>query len=220
MKRVIVLFCAALLLWATICVAGAEDFTLHNGTTFGMTVDAVVEKEKAGGFDLQKSSYDDYLYSGTGTIANQADSTISYRFSENDSLVQMDYSFDSIETFSTVEQGLDKKYGTTDYSSATGLKYPYVTGSEWQSIPFDSFAAFTGNDYDVKIEANLTAYSHRLIDLADGQSMLIEHFTYSNTNYVYGKVSSESIGHKVRYRLLSEEETMIIKNATTPSDDL
>ena len=219
MKKAISLLLLLVLLLGLTSNSFSEEFTLHNGTTFGMTRDEVIETEAAAGFTVEKDEESGYLH-GEGMIANQADTGISYHFDEKDALFYMYYSFSVPDTYDVVEQGLIKKYGPTDYNSETGLKFPHLEGKNWGTVPFDSFINFDGIDSQVKMEATIGKYSHRLIDLPNGQSIFIEHYTYSYLQYVYGEFNYSNDGHYVKYRLLDENEANAIKNMTAQSDDL
>ena len=45
-----------------------DEFTLHNGTKFGMTQQDVIALEEANGFPLETTDFADYILYGEGII--------------------------------------------------------------------------------------------------------------------------------------------------------
>lgn len=218
MKKIIILVLMFAMLFS-VSASAEEKFTLHNGTKFGMTIEEVIAIEGNNGFSL--STYETgTMCHGLGTIANQPNSSISYYFGDNNSLWRMDYGFNSLETFDIVEKGLISKYGNTDFSSDTGLAFPNIyTDSETPqaSVPLTSY--YVG-DGILNFDARLLKYSHRLIELDDGQCIFIEHYTWVRNFLRHGKFVSAWEWHDLKYRLLTLDEIEIIKNATISKDDL
>lgn len=218
MKRIISLVLMFAMLFGVSAFA-EEDFTLHNGTKFGMAIEEVIAIEGNNGFSLSPDETGTSCR-GEGTIANQPNSSIYYVFGDNNSLWRMCYGFNSLETFDIVEKGLISKYGNTDFSSDTGLAFPNIyTDPEapQSSVPLTSY--YEANEI-IAFDARLLEYSHRLIELDDGQCIFIEHYAWVRDCLVYGEISSVWEWHDLNYRLLTPDEIEIIKNATASNDDL
>lgn len=196
MKRnVIIVFLLFALLFVS---AYAEDFTLHSGTAFGMSQEKVIELESKNGFSLEKiPDFEGFQrLMGKGTIAGNSNSSVWYHFDAEGSLVHMKYLLSDPDTFDAVEEGLKKKYGGTEYTTGTGLEFPFViydTDIESFRIPFISHSD------GVLFENIRTDYSHRLISMNDGKYVFIDHFVDFDK---YWKKSS----HSLVYHLLSSEE--------------
>lgn len=208
MKKIISLVLMIAMLFGMSAFAVEEEFTLHNGTKFGMTKAEVIEIETPKGFSFKEEPYESYviLY-GKGTIANHPDSTIYYYISNDNGVYEMKYAFSTADTYATVEESLIQKYGETEYSSETGFEFPaFIEGNgDWRR-PFASWTSNGGTQY------NREEYSHRLIYTADEQALFIEHYT---------EVSKYSSKQVVRYRLLTPEELELLQlDNGTISDDL
>ena len=72
MKKALLVLVSLVLMLATQFAFADEEFTLHNGTKFGMNKDEVLKIESSKGFSVTYDS-DFNCVLGTGTIANQAD---------------------------------------------------------------------------------------------------------------------------------------------------
>ena len=159
MKRIISLMLMIAILLS--CCAYAEEvFYLHNGTTFDMSFDEIKETEKNSGVELKEEiNATSAFLTATDTIAGQPNSRLEYYFS-NGKLKEMRYVFVSygkkaqITAFDTIENGLIKKYGETEYSSITGASYPAVEGFS----PFDN-QRFSGYG----LSGSNSSYTHKLV---------------------------------------------------------
>ena len=121
-----------------ICLLGsalADEFTVHSGVKFGMTVDEVVAAETAAGFNPEikneNQAGNDRFYNCEdkhlttqfvevdGQIAGQNDSSVIYHFNKTDGRLNSSvYEFYiSPDTFNILRENLIKKYGEPD----TGL---------------------------------------------------------------------------------------------------
>ncbi len=186
MKKILCLFIGLIVLLGSIS-ALAEEFALHSGVQFGMTVDEVVELEEKSGFECKV--YDENSeYSGLGPnehevrvegkIASIDESSIEYYFVDN-ALTIAWYEFGnsgwggfsySPDDFDTVETALVNKYG--EPNCPTGL--------------FDSFA-FTDDvesithcqECDVYGDCDIYGLSNWLIPLNDNACIFIEHYLIS-----------------------------------------
>ena len=115
MKKILCVLMIALMLMGT--AFAEEEFTLHNGTKFGMTIDEVIESEKEQGNSFRKVS--DKKITGDVTILGLA-ATIDFSFSSDDELTKQVYHFLPDTDFSFLEYNYKKVYGTPDCSSVTG----------------------------------------------------------------------------------------------------
>jgi len=191
--------------------AYAEEFTLHSGTKFGMSLDEVKKLEMQNGFSFSVSPYSDTTLQGMGIVANQSNTTIYYSFGKS-GLSQMQYDFASHKGYDAVEEGLIAKYGKTDYSSETWKEFPqlYKMGSG-ATTPYTSYeynmSSFTRKDY-----------SHRIVETEDGLYVFIEHYTSESSNILSNKVNHS---HVLTYRLVSEDyANEILNGASAISNDL
>ncbi len=183
-----------------------EEFTLHNGLKFGMTKDEVYETEKAAGVHLIEDDTWDYIWEGT--IAGEWNSKLC--ISINDSgLDKVVYEFDSLESYDTLNNGLNEKYGKTTYSSETGVYLDEPTTDHIDSLPY----VFTDTYSNAR-------YSQWLIPYSDTQSILIEHnvFQRDRISYTEKFESFSRVDHSISYELLSEY--MIEKYRNPYSGDL
>lgn len=174
MKRIssLLLICVMILLGA---VANAEEFTLHNGTTFGMTPQEVIEIETAKGFTFEQTTPNGSgCLTTKGTVAGQIDTNIDYYFSDN-GLYDMIYRFSDGQSFASIEQGLEKKYGPTEYTSSSGMVYPDFTVYE-KEFPTDLTLGLYRENSLSRETRNSSEYTQRLLPLSDDAYVYIEHF--------------------------------------------
>lgn len=228
MKKIIS-FVLMVVMLLSISALAMEDFTLHNGTKFGMSPQEIVDTEAEHGFvvEFDKNSKMGSVY-GDGRVAN-FDCHVSYKCPE-DSMITMVYEFDHSEVessdyseyvtrFDTIEEGLIQKYGTADYSSQTGFSFPKVGsfGNNYKDdYPFCGGKNVTGSKFDM--EGVREEYSHRLIELSDGNYVLIDHVVYS-LRLLNSK--NKRYYHQLRYKLLTEEEAQVIHQSMNDfADDL
>lgn len=201
MKKIISLVLMVVMLFSVSAFAEEEVFTLHNGTTFGMTMEEVIELEANGGFALEKEKEPlkagNDILRGIGTIANQKDSKIGYCFLDNQ-LYEMYYEFVTTETsYNAIENSLVEKYGDTEFSSKTGFTFPPTKRDTMVGHP---------NLPTSNVEY-MPLFSQRIITIENGNEMLIDHYC-------------NSIKHVLIYTILTPEEASILKNDVAPSDDL
>lgn len=217
MKRIISLMLMIAILLS--CCAYAEEvFYLHNGTTFDMSFDEIKETEKNSGVELKEEiNATSAFLTATDTIAGQPNSRLEYYFS-NGKLKEMRYVFVSygkkaqITAFDTIENGLIKKYGETEYSSITGASYPAVEGFS----PFDN-QRLSGSEQFIRLD-----YSQRLIKISDTQYVFIQHYVSEYRFSGYGlSGSNSSYTHKLVYEPVDAETAeMILKEMNSAMSDL
>ena len=223
MKKIISLVLMFAMLFSVSALAEVE-FTLHSGTTFGMSSQEVAQIELEKGFDMEVYHWEDtgeYSVWGSGRIANMDKTQIRYSFTNDDSLYDLVYLFDegdddlakTLIKFDTIEEGLIAKYGATEYSSETGFSFPVLGfrgGSErfYDKYPYDGGVEYKGRP--AECSHTRIAYSHRLIELDDGSCVLIDHVVYNERMKMTG---SNHYQHQIRYILLTEEEAQIIRQS-------
>lgn len=221
MKKVLCILMVALMLIGT--AFAEEEFTLHNGTKFGMTADEVISLENQKGLILSLQDYFWFApdgnnpsqecerYSGSTTVASIKDTYIGYDFSF-DSLFHMIYYFTSskdfdFNEFDTIEHGLQDKYGRTDYTYLSGLFIPSINV---YTEPADRSGVLNNEGmipYDSTKDFQRDRYSHRLIPLQDGCYVLIDHVVYHNTHhYDFEKDKRDSYSHVLHYYFLTLDE--------------
>ena len=199
MKRIIGLFLFVLVIMST--SAYAQDFTLHSGTTFGMTQEEVVLLEQSKGFfsDSVASEVKSNKIGTSGTFAGRDNGEMYYAFDSEGKVVQFHYSFKSgnMDDFETMNATLISKYGSPDYSSESNntfsveLKW-YPEQTEDTPIIWNGYSPITGKSLDrTRMKAFLfdllgtklynyqdytcDKYAQWLIKDKDGSAVLIDH---------------------------------------------
>ena len=173
MKRIVALVSAVLMTFA-VSICYADSFTIHSGTSFGMSKADVVSLEKAAGFemkddDLVKNTKATKQIKGYGKIAGVDLSDIVYMFDSDDKLFAVVYHLGGWTTppdldFETVEQALIKKYGNPDPSW-------YVVA---QNIGYEPLNYF----YD-SMTGGTPPASSWIVENDDGTCVIISHFKAS-----------------------------------------
>ncbi len=230
--------------------AFAEEFTLHNGTKFGMSMQDVADAELSKGFSVSPEG--DGLY-GEGTIAGRSPSAVRYFFDENEKLVHCDYfiylnqqNSSNNGDYTSTNESLISKYGTPVATEETGTPlavysdlspsvkglfkmddtgYP-VTG---ESISGEIYTVPIGDDgKNAKLVMyECPRYSQWLIEQADGTAILIDH-CYIIERYhfsINGELAPGddylSYYEMINYTLLSAEEVESLNESTDKAmDDL
>lgn len=198
-----------------------EDFTLHNGTKFGMTPDEVCGIEADHGMDMYVD--DDawgrpvkYVY-GKGMVAKQPDTSITYAFyGDNYTLYDMWYQFQTDDAYTTIESMLIEKYGSTEYTSESGIRIPSLTNQIGQDILESYYRTKEGPDY---VEDEVINFSQRLLQVND-DIILIYHYRMKANTVMNYKVLSTSYSHGLRYVLLTQEQIDSISDFFVQSDDI
>lgn len=149
MKKRLSAILSALLVFCSLSFAYADEFTLHNGTKFGMTMEEVSSIEKEKGYEVEETTAryifvnkeDGETYSGpapvlkiSGSMAGVPDSTLYYYF-EDDKLFAVLYEFQNRDEehngiytsltysdYDEIQSSLEKKYtGEWSYTGTTGM---------------------------------------------------------------------------------------------------
>lgn len=224
MKKIISLWLMVAMLFSVSAFAEEEEFALHSGTKFGMSSQEVAQIEQENGFEMDVYHYEvsgGYSVYGRGRIANMDNTTMSYTFTDDDSLYDLLYEFyegddDLAKTlikFETIEEGLVAKYGATEYCSETGFSFPVLGFVNWSErfknkYPYDGGVEYKGTQ--AECSHTRVAYSHRLIEMDDGSCVLIDHVVYRERMKMTG---SDNYQHQLRYILLTEEEAQLIRQS-------
>lgn len=174
----------------TVCITGsslADEFTLHSGVKFGMTLEEITQIEENAGFETTLNEEKTQLEI-TGKIASVENSRIDYAFINN-KMFQASYALgrDSInrgvEGYSIIQESLESKYG-----EPTGLPNNFHS-SEFlgvlSSISPDDFLQEQG---DVEI-------SNEWLIRTDNGYVVIEHIKFY---YKFTKLFLDS-GMRDRY---------------------
>lgn len=210
MKKIIGIILIITILFSTLAFA-EEEFTLHNGTKFGMEPSEVEKIEAENGLTLEIEADENegvhscfYLH-GETKIANCDSTAIWYKF-KDDALYQLLYRFDGDDSYIGIENSLIIKYGETAYSSITGIAFPTV-GDIF--TPFESYST-GGATYDRR------DYSHRLIQISDSEYVFIEHYILA---YLFKPTNFTQNYHCLRYTAVDAEIAQLILNSIQKVND-
>ena len=202
MKKIICVLLVVMMLMGT--AFAEEEFTLHNGTKFGMSGDDIVSLESEAGIYLSEDEAPyGKVYEAKTTVAGVHDTALSYML-WNDELYCMTYSFTednpdfSFDEYFNIENGLIQKYGETQYSSQTQQSIP-------SRMPYKTTKLI---DKEVPNYHSLGVwkddmYSQRLVPLSDGSYVFIIHQVYS---YYWADRMVYQYFHKLSYNYLLPEE--------------
>lgn len=171
MKKIVSLMLMIAMLLSVSAFAD-EEFTLHSGTKFGMSVDEVVKLEQEAGFDVRKSTLEtDGFLQVKGKIAGHDDASANYYFTDSGALYRMYYRF-SGDDYQAMENTLEKKYGATEYSSLTGMSLPMFTVNGHEYSDFNTGILYQSND--IKSTRLSCIYSQRIISISETEYVYIE----------------------------------------------
>ena len=200
MKKLISILLIGMLLFSSIS-ALAEDFTLHSGVTFGMTMDEVKSLEQNAGFAIET---DDHKYDSskvasalevTGKIAGFENSDIHYLFDNSGKLYAATYwlrTNDALESdYATIQNALEGKYGNPNDAWLLVANRIGFEPNDYLSL-----AGLARNNKNV-----LPYYNSWLVELEDGNYVVIAHYKDSAT--VFGMTLNM---HIVGYQWYSAEE--------------
>ena len=167
------------------CYAESE-FTIHNGTKFGMSKEEIISLEKASGFQLHDTKAvvaavpGAHIISANGKIASIENSDIYYFFDKDDSLYSVFYwlsmSNANSNDYNTVEDSLIKKYGNPNNDLiyiATEINYE------------------TLNYFYLILRTVPTKYSIWLVPTNNDNYVLILH------SYYTGSINVHTVGYQI-----------------------
>lgn len=194
---------ASLVLFLAAHVALAdEEFTLHNGTKFGMTLGEILDVEQKEGYftGISEDSTEQLLITRGGVFAGRENGNMVYALDEDGKLVQFHYFFQdaSLDDFNSLNSSLVTKYGNPDYSSEMGNSFDVE--AKWYPGPDDRgimtlttgqapitgasidgtytrafFMSFAGIDTYSYWDYDCNKYAQWIIQLNDGSAVLIDH---------------------------------------------
>ena len=235
LKRVISLILICILVSICSSALCEEEFTLHNGTQFGMTIEEVIEKEKESKYEIREMScfvYDDetaemkeknieglIVY---GSVAGISGSTILYHFNSEGRLFEEVYFFGRETEYinyalSSRIVNYDDKYGNYEILK-TALQDKYKD-AKLQASDDDPIVSLI-NKYIISEygrAATIKEEEAYRIQVSDLEQVYILHVwpTYSNTVY-YGTLGYQIqniSGDYIVYRLVPNEEVSHVNNA-------
>lgn len=206
-------FCLIMLIICMIAsVAIADEFTIHSGVTFGMSVSQVEEAERTNGFAPDSFSFD-ALFGGNsnaipnettveGTIAGIADSKINYYF-HNNKLFCAQYhlgkthkAWDTAEMdmermkmdYESISDSLTAKYGNTDYTWLTSKKYDLPGEYHDQTVSCFGAQEWVIANPIMESTVSIERYEQWLIPQNDGSAIQIDHSLYFYNNEFYHRI--------------------------------
>ncbi len=174
MKKIVSLLLSLMIFVCFSCSASAEAFTIHNGTTFGMTEEEVFALEKEHGFSREDS--DTYGPNVKGKVAGFEDSTVYYGFNSDGKLVSVTYNIgqdSNTSRYNTIYDGLQSKYGNPtgdfilfdvgadnmlikNYSILSGLLAVSIPNLDQWIVPIDNgYVCITAINYYVKQRSDI-----------------------------------------------------------------
>lgn len=174
-KLVFVSAVLAMLLVVSGCFAESE-YTIHNGTKFGMSSSEVVSLEKSSGFtlageDLFSGTEASKILKGEGKIAGVDDSEVLYLFDKNDKLYSAIYALPP--WFKTLRKDLSSVYNSVE----TALVNKYGTPDESWVLIANKIGYEPLNYFWSSVEGNpMPSYSSWLVEQEDGTCVVIVHF--------------------------------------------
>ena len=208
MKKLLTL----VILMLVICLSSsiAESFTLHSGTTFGMTMEEVIAKEAEKGFEAKQATLkytfynDDGEYKRTssdgltvnGSMVGYAKSTLNYYFDDNGHLYAAVYVFGTHDrdSYSQVSDLLKNKYGASWNTWYVNPGVPEIVDIYW-------------NDTKPAPAVNC-GYSLNSVKCNDNGTVFISHLLCRPTLDGYSSdLILEVVGtHVLEYHYISEED--------------
>ena len=211
MKKLISILLAMIIAMASVS-ALAEEFTLHSGTKFGMSLDEVKSIETSNGYTVENTSlkyafYDTdgkYYSKATnalqikGTMAGIENSTLSYYFNDNNELFAAVYKFGplvhegNIVEYADIQNTLSQKYSEKWEEVGEG-DYPRILDCLYNEL-----------GYDRRIYS-MDTYS---IENSDNSQIHINHALFYQIISGLSDIDCANLGgrHYLEYRLLSAEE--------------
>lgn len=236
----------SLLLMIAMCTGvpafAEKEFALHNGITFGMTRNEVIETELKAGFGLSNGTY------GEGKIAGYEGAVRCEYYGSASTLDKVCYFYYSTSTqlFNALSNALTKKYGVPTHTSSSGSYYAVKNEMEikgmigvadqssrlpmtCQSIHEEGvIQERPGNWCDNCFVFLCPQYEQWLVPQEDGSAVLIDHSQLVEYDGFWDRDEQEVIGDMninsyelIIYTLLSPDEAADLqKNAVSFFDDL
>ena len=197
--------------------AFAEDtFTLHNGITFGMTADEVIQQEQAAGFEYTVDNQSARKLIIIGKVAGYDETSINYIFADDGTLSCMQYTFhngNQSSVYQAMENTLAKKYGKAEYGSLTGLSLPEFTANgKLYSRDFSTGESVISNGNRPVFSCE---YSQRIVPISETEYVYIE-CKYWDRIYLFDHRHEEVV---ISYQLLDAETVQSIMGDISQLDN-
>ena len=175
MKKIIICMILMITILFSNSAFAEEEFNLHSGTKFGMSVDEVIKLEQEAGFDVEDSHLENDGYLEIrGKIAGYDDVIAKYYFTEDGTLHKLYYHFVSEDNiYQELEKNLEKKYGPTEYNSFAGVSLPIFTVDGYEYSKFRT-GVLTEVEYVCRFSVLERIYSQRIIQITETESVYIE----------------------------------------------
>lgn len=187
MKRVICIVSVCIVLLAALGTASAEEFTLHSGVTFGMTIDDIKALEESKGFETSQNEFRPNEIVISGTIAGiERGALIIYTVDEQGRLFKACYFLGNnaapaaqrISEYETINDALTQKYGASAYNTGN---------MQIANVPDTLFGEeTTGFKFCQGVAGGeIYTYNQWLLDQEDGSKILIDHFMRDEKGSLY-----------------------------------
>jgi len=201
-------------------ISFADSFTLRNDIKFGDSYETVKNKETLPFGEDDDSVLDDgtrQVFTEEGTVAGIDDCTIMFRFSPDDRLNEMKYSYSFIKSKDTIEydyktiyDGLKRKYGDP-------LNYRNGNVSLITTNAIDGAIGLVALFNAMDIAADYLDYNEWIVELEDGNNVKIDIISFYT-----GGISDRSYNLNVGYKLFTDkdmEQAIADKQASTAAVD-
>ena len=217
MKRIIGVCITLIMVLIMVNSSIAEDFTLHSGVKFGMTLDEITALESAKGFNLEDIDADygfsriAYIKKIRGKIAGIEKSFIDYLFDENNKMFAATYSLGTLPEewepdYSNIENALIKKYGDPD-----NVVLPLVNRIGFAPLGFPNSLGL-----EMEKEGTFPPYSSWLVHEDNGNYVAIVHYKIGIT--LYGiDLKCNVVGYQ---EYSAEEITAEIDNVANEAEEI
>ena len=187
MKRFICIVSVFIVCLAVLGTALAEEFSLHSGVTFGMTIDDIKALEESKGFETSQNELWPNEITISGTIAGiERGALINYTVDEQGSLFKAFYFLGNnaapaaqrISEYETINDALTQKYGASVYNTGN---------MQIANVPETLFGEkTTGFGFCQGVAGGeIHTYNQWLLDQDDGSKILIDHFMRDENGTLY-----------------------------------
>lgn len=231
MKKALFVLISLVLMLATQFAFADEEFTLHNGTKFGMTLSEILNKEQKEGYftGISEDSTEQLLITRGGVFAGRENGNMVYALDDDGKLVQFHYFFQdaSLDDFNSLNSSLITKYGNPDYSSEMGNSFDVeakwypgsddrgimtittgqapITGASINGTRTRSFFMnFSGVNIYNYWDYDCIKYAQWVIRSNDGSAILIDHCYVNVDSYQAESIVRQTVGFSsTQYELVT-----------------
>ena len=228
MKKGLVLIIVSILLTCMLGSAIAEDFALHSGVTFGMTMDEVERIETEKGFTVTRSHSQFAFYTElgeykakscdvliiSGSMAGIGGSTLTYYFDDNGLLVTSLYEFGehNLSSYNQIQDLINNKYvnrETDDYSCPLVSDILLMNNSI-----YSNFQEFLNGSIGIDQEI-YHCYTESFVPLDNDNRVYIVHMMCHPNVPGYDDELNQLFGgeHYLEYHYISTDELKTIQEA-------